>query len=205
VTIEPPVEATVGQSETDKLPIMRGNARMARGADDYFEVPLFTRLTRYLWMGCSPAEFPDEYEEFDYDIARARLTPFKTPVRCRHLVSNGKPRFDTILNLFPWGAYIVPEGVTYREVEMYDDAGIPDKDEVDELAAWVIERRGLGESGRVYVHCQAGLNRSSLISARVLMLAKRITADAAIEHIRTRRSPMCLCNEDFEKFLRGLA
>jgi len=104
---------------------------------------------------------------------------------------------------YQWGEYVVPTGVEQRTVEMYDSEGGPDKEQVDELAEWVIGQ--MREGKRVLVHCQAGLNRSSMIAARVLMLFKHWTADEAIAHIRQRRSPMCLCNETFEDFLRSLA
>jgi hypothetical protein len=197
-------------------PLMKGNARMALGAG-YFEVPLFTPLTRFLWTGCSPAEFPNEMEEFDYDPMKVYFSgPFKEPIECKWLWQSKSsseaaaendweeppPFFDSILNLYPWGKYVVPEGVEYREVELYDSADEPDVEQIEELAAWVISRRGEGQTGRVLVHCQAGLNRSALVAARALMVAKGMTADDAIGLIREKRSPTCLCNPTFERFLR---
>jgi protein-tyrosine phosphatase len=51
------------------------------------------------------------------------------------------------------------------------------------------------------VHCQAGLNRSSLVVGRALMLGG-MTADDAIVLIRRKRSPACLSNPSFERWLR---
>ena len=52
----------------------------------------------------------------------------------------------------------------------------------------------------VLVHCQAGLNRSSLVAARALMFEGRPAVDA-IAVVRKRRSPACLCNQAFEEYL----
>lgn len=54
--------------------------------------------------------------------------------------------------------------------------------------------------GRVLVRCQAGVNRSGLVTALVLMLAGYEAQDA-ISLIRERRSRLALCNEDFERWL----
>jgi protein-tyrosine phosphatase len=45
----------------------------------------------------------------------------------------------------------------------------------------------LREEAAVYVHCQAGMNRSVLVAARVLM-ERGMTAEQAIELVRNRRS-----------------
>jgi protein-tyrosine phosphatase len=70
-------------------------------------------------------------------------------------------------------------------------------EQIDAIARWINEAR---QSGTVLVHCQAGLNRSSLVTARALMLAG-MSATEAINRIRQQRSPACLCNKAFEKWL----
>lgn len=182
-----------------KFPTMIGNARMAVGAS-HFEVPLFSQITDKLWTGCSPAEFPDELESVGYSLSI--FVPHRRPVRCHWLVDGDKPRFDCILNLFPWERYIVPEGTLMATDELYDAEDLPAVEVIDLLAKKVIG--WLDEGHQVLVHCQAGLNRSSLVAARTLMLWRGMTADAAIARIREKRSPMCLCNGHFEGFLRGL-
>lgn len=107
---------------------------------------------------------------------------------------------DHVVSLYPWESYEVRHPLRSRtEVRMLDsvDQGF---EQVDDLAAWVNECRA---TGPVLVHCQAGLNRSSLVAARALMLAGS-TADDAIATIRKRRSPACLCNPSFERWLRAL-
>jgi protein-tyrosine phosphatase len=108
---------------------------------------------------------------------------------------------DKVLSLYPWEQYYIDrEDVERVEVRMYDSE-TQAFDQVDELAEMV--NRWLNEGFKVLVHCQAGLNRSSLVAARVLMLRGK-TADEAINLLRTNRSPACLCNPAFEAHLRGL-
>lgn len=184
------------------LPTMKGDARVAVGAS-YFEVPLFSHVIGTLWQGCSPAEFPDQLEPYDYDLGRV---PYHVAVSVTrgnlvHCHWLAKQNFNKILNLFQWGAYEVPEGVEQVTVEMYDSLD-EISDQVEELADLVIG--WLEEGHRVLVHCQAGLNRSSLIVARVLMKMYAMTADEAIETVRESRSQMCLCNESFVNHLKSL-
>jgi protein-tyrosine phosphatase len=72
--------------------------------------------------------------------------------------------------------------------------------QIDRWARWVNARR---RTGPVLVHCQAGLNRSSLVVGRALML-DGMSAPEAIWHVRKMRSPACLCNQTFEDYLRSL-
>jgi len=53
------------------------------------------------------------------------------------------------------------------------------------------------------VHCQVGLNRSSLVAARALVLSGEADPAGAVALLRARRSPACLCNETFESWLLG--
>jgi protein-tyrosine phosphatase len=103
-----------------------------------------------------------------------------------------------LVSLYPWEQYNVDhEILSALTVRMYDSED-QQFDRVWDIAEWVNRCR---ESGPVLVHCQAGLNRSSLIAAAVLRLDGK-TADEAIEIIRTKRSPACLCNPTFEMWLR---
>lgn len=105
-----------------------------------------------------------------------------------------------VVSVYPWERYYIEhqtKGELY--IKMYDG---PHQtfEEVDDIARQVNKWR---KNGNVLVHCQAGLNRSSLIVARALML-KGMRAEDAINLIREKRSPVCLCNESFEKYLKGI-
>ena len=56
---------------------------------------------------------------------------------------------------------------------------------------------------RVLTRCQAGWNRSGLVTALVLLI-EGYSAEAAINLIRVKRSKHALCNPRFEAFLRGV-
>ena len=55
----------------------------------------------------------------------------------------------------------------------------------------------------VYVHCRAGLNRSGLICALVLM-QRGYSASSAIMLLRQKRDSAVLCNNAFERWLLNL-
>lgn len=107
---------------------------------------------------------------------------------------------EHVVSLYPWERYREHSGVRSTLQMVMHDSTSQDLSVVDSLARWVIDR---SKEGPVLVNCQAGLNRSGLVMARVLMLQGR-GADEAIELIRTQRSEACLCNPAFEQWLRGL-
>lgn len=106
-----------------------------------------------------------------------------------------------VVSLYPWEHYTRAHEVrSMLSVRMYDSTE-QGYEQVDAIARWVNTCRA---DGPTLVHCQAGLNRSSLVAARALMLMPGYSADTAIALIRERRSPACLCNPAFEEWLRGL-
>jgi len=103
------------------------------------------------------------------------------------------------LSLYPWEDYAIRHNVETRTVEMYDslDQGF---EQIAELAEWVNARRLIGP---VFVHCQAGLNRSSLVVAAALVgLGDVETGQEAIDLIRRKRDAACLCNPAFERWVQ---
>lgn len=108
---------------------------------------------------------------------------------------------DYHLSLYQWQCYEVRHDLKEsRTVEMYDslDQGF---EQIAELAEWVNERR---QRGPVFVNCQAGLNRSSLVVATALISAGDVsTGQQAIDLIRARRDPACLCNPAFEQWVQS--
>jgi protein-tyrosine phosphatase len=104
-----------------------------------------------------------------------------------------------LVSLYPWESYQVKHELRSRLiVGMYDDRD-QGTEEVEAIAAWVNVCR---KSGPVLVHCQAGLNRSSLVTVRALC-QEGMSPDGAIALLREKRSYACLCNTAFEEWLRG--
>lgn len=105
-----------------------------------------------------------------------------------------------VISLYPWEQYKVNHNLgSYMSVTMYDSLE-QSFEQIDAIANWV---NVCVKDGPTLIHCQAGLNRSSLVAARSLMLNGR-TADKAITLLREKRSLACLCNPAFEKYLRSL-
>ena len=106
---------------------------------------------------------------------------------------------EHLVSLYPWESYDIQHSLRTRlSVVMYDSLE-QGTDQVDAIAAWVAACR---KTGPVLVHCQAGLNRSSLVAARALML-EGLTGAEAIDLLRTKRSEACLCNPAFEAYIRS--
>lgn len=106
--------------------------------------------------------------------------------------------FDAVVTLYAWAQ---PVGWEVEELRY----GFPDSDldsaDLDRLmraARWAFDRWQAGD--RVLIRCQAGLNRSGLVTALVLMHAGTPAVEA-IRLIRRRRSPWALCNDDFVRWL----
>lgn len=107
---------------------------------------------------------------------------------------------DFILSLYPWEQYMLHPHQTRKEVTMYDHDGMPDLDQLHQLAEEINIRR-LTEC--VLVHCQAGLNRSGLVASLALIKSGMKPSDA-IQLLRSKRSPAVLCNKTFENYLLSL-
>lgn len=120
-----------------------------------------------------------------------------------HLDADGTPcdvvvddEFDLVLSLYQrWGCgpssgvarvyAVVPDGVTtLRQVAVIR--------EFADLGAVTIR-----DGERVLARCEAGYNRSGLLTAFILLRLGHGTADEVIDLIRARRSPFALCNEHF--------
>lgn len=82
----------------------------------------------------------------------------------------------------------------------YDSADMRDDDLLYRLADRVLEMLSIGKT---LVHCQAGLNRSGLITALALVKLGR-TPSEAVELLRERRHPAVLCNQTFERWVLNL-
>jgi protein-tyrosine phosphatase len=106
--------------------------------------------------------------------------------------------FQTVVSLYQWERYALGPNTERVEVEMYDAGEIPDESQLHELADTV--NAALDRGGKVLVHCQAGLNRSNLVTALALIKRGR-TPEQAIALLREKRSPVVLCNRAFSRWL----
>lgn len=106
--------------------------------------------------------------------------------------------FDQIISLYPWeGRYTVGSHTEILEIRAYDS---PTQDPAVFVGAAQMAA-GLVEVGKkVLVHCQAGLNRSGVVTALTL-INLGLTAEDAIALMREKRSPLVLCNEAFENWV----
>jgi protein-tyrosine phosphatase len=103
-----------------------------------------------------------------------------------------------VVSLYPWERYTINHRVDSEHYTFLYDGDVPDSRLLYEVRRWAqfcIAR------GPTLIHCQAGLNRSGLIAALVL-IEEGMSADAAINLLREKRSPAVLCNPLFEDYLR---
>lgn len=110
------------------------------------------------------------------------------------------PEFiDYLVSLYPWEKYTVNHKLKgSMTVKMYDSLDQA-TEQIDDLAKKINEWR---KDGVVLVHCQAGLNRSSLVAARALMIGDGLKGWEAVKTLREKRSPACLCNPSFERYIK---
>lgn len=118
------------------------------------------------------------------------MTKLVLPSDIKHLVS-----------LYVWERYSIHHNDMLSELYVtMMDSEEQGMDQVNALGEWVNLCR---RTGPVLVHCQAGLNRSSLVVAKTLSLNEFGTGDEIVNHIRSTRSPACLCNPTFEAEVRS--
>jgi hypothetical protein len=111
----------------------------------------------------------------------------------------GEPRkYDAVVTLYAWAQPVSWEVEELRYGFGDGEIGGVDLDRVIRAAAWAWQRWRAGD--RVLIRCQAGLNRSGLVTALVLM-CEGYTAGDAIRLIRAGRSPWALCNRSFVDWL----
>lgn len=109
--------------------------------------------------------------------------------------------FTHVFSLYRWERYTIDPETVLVEVTMYDAPGQVDVETIEELVPQVSE--ALDAGGNVLVHCQAGINRSNLLAASVLVHRGRTPAEA-VALLRERRCERILANEDFYNHVMGL-
>lgn len=109
-----------------------------------------------------------------------------------------KKHFDAVITMYSWA-----HPVDWHIQEMR--YGIPDthiKDfdlsKIFEIAYWGYKKWSKGE--KLLVRCQAGLNRSGLITALILMI-NGLDAKSAINQIREKRTELALFNHNYVDWL----
>ncbi len=108
--------------------------------------------------------------------------------------------FDSIITMYAWAR---PADWRVQEFRY----GIPDAriEDIDLRRLKQAVEFGYNQwlSGdRVLVRCQAGLNRSGLVTALILM-STGLDAETAIDLIRTNRGEHALCNSEYEAWLKS--
>ena len=114
-----------------------------------------------------------------------------------HSVPDSGP-FSAVVTLYSWAQ---PMGWGVEEVRYgFYDSSVEhfETDKLLRVARWAFDRWQEGES--VLIRCQAGLNRSGLVTALVLLQAGYSPAEA-IKLIREKRSSLALFNNDFVHWL----
>lgn len=109
--------------------------------------------------------------------------------------------FDCVVTLYAWAA---PASWEIEERRFGFPDGILQNWQlpiIHEIADWAHSKWSGGS--RVLIRCQAGLNRSGLVTALVLMRGGK-SASESICLIRETRSYQALCNEDFVQYLLSL-
>jgi hypothetical protein len=137
------------------------------------DVPLYSHILDNLWTGGSAGEFGLPVPDY----------------------------FVSVLNLYPWVKDRIGPNTTYAEFRLLDSGDVKSQAaNIGAAADWVMQRH---TAGPILVHCQAGINRSSLIAA-VYLVNTGMTPDEAIALIRAKRSPAALCNPAFDAYVRTL-
>lgn len=141
-------------------------------------------------------------------IAREGNKAFSVPLFSQidgNLWSGGCPRdiapahFKFIFCLYKWEPYRIHDHQVFMTLTMFDHGTVPDRTLLNALADMVNLARATGPT---LVHCQAGLNRSGLVTALALIRGG-MEPEAAIAKVREQRCDAVLCNSAFESWLLG--
>ncbi|CAN2190024.1 PTP-IVa domain containing protein [Candidatus Nanopelagicaceae bacterium] len=155
---------------------------MKKWDEDFDDVPLHSKILDELYQGGTDDE----------------ATVYRGNKR---LPTVGDPRpFDSVVSLC---AYTLPVGWLVKEMRFaFPDGSLEPwtVKEIEAIADWVYAQWKAGD--RVLIRCQAGMNRSSLVTALVLM-KDGLSAAEAIALIRKQRSEYCFSNKHFVEYLQN--
>lgn len=182
--------------DPDGDPVVHAEQSAIRGLGDPTKIairfdPTFERMIGRAVHGNTPFDVPYISEIAPNLWQGGCKSGLILPSNIKHLVS-----------LYPWERYTMLDVIdSEMYVKMYDSNEGVNAEQVWQIAQHVSWARSQGPT---LVHCQAGLNRSSLVAAASLII-DGYEPDAAISLIRMTRSPACLCNPTFEAWLQEAA
>ena len=150
----------------------------------HFPNALWSEVLPGLWQGGTD----------DYDVVGAGMAPANRITRTH---------FDSVCTLY---ARANAASWNVKEVRYgFADGDMTDFSPEDDLAFAVREMHADWKAGkRVLVRCQAGLNRSGLITALILIRDGYSPTDA-VRLIRAGRGEVALCNDTFVRWLENHA
>ncbi len=153
-----------------------------RWDEDFDDPPTYSQIAATLWQGGTD----DEDTTFR---GRKRLPALSDP----------RP-FDVVVSLC---AHSLPVGWLVKELRFAFPDGPIDAalyEEVERIADWAYSEWKSGK--KVLIRCQAGMNRSSLVTALVLM-RDGLTASEAVELLRKKRSSYVFSNKHFLDYVES--
>lgn len=110
-------------------------------------------------------------------------------------------KFDACFDLNPEIDINAADFKIYLSYPIADGRDLPDKD-ILRLLAVLGHLLAYKKKFKVLIHCNEGINRSSLLSGLILHI-KGMKGEKIIDHIRRKR-PGALTNPFFAKYLSGL-
>lgn len=143
------------------------------------ELPLYSEILPNLWQGGTAEE--------NWVNKATALPTLEDP-----------KSFDTVVTLTtvanPMGYHVKELRFGFPDAELFDEHNMS----IEHVADWTYQEWKSGN--KVLIRCQAGINRSGLIMALVLM-REGLSANEAIELIRQKRSEFALSNIHFQAYL----
>jgi protein tyrosine phosphatase len=157
--------------------------------DSYLEQQLWSEILPGLWQGGT-----DDEDVIGDDT-------YAKPFSVAHKPQITKQDFDTVVTLYQ---YANPADWFVKEYRygVYDST-IEEIDIAELYATVDFAHQEWKRGNKVLIRCQAGWNRSGLVTALVLIREGYAPRDA-IQLIRDKRSRWALCNDNFVEFLLTL-
>ncbi|KAL7074810.1 hypothetical protein ACQ4LE_005604 [Meloidogyne hapla] len=104
-----------------------------------------------------------------------------------------------IINVATGVQCLFPENINYLALTALDVPTENLKRHFDRAIKFIYN--AVGNGGKVLIHCNAGISRSTSIVIAYLMHYKKLTVDKALEHVRSQR-PIARPNDGFMRQLR---